>query len=184
VTELTHPLHKIHIVGGPGSGKTTLARQVAARLRLPCYELDAVGYEGGAGAARPSAARLADVRQIAAQPAWVSEGIFLGWTADLFASASQIIWLDLPWRIAAWRILRRHVLAELRGSNPHSGWLKLYRFLQFSRGYYHPSAQAAADAGAENRITTQVYLASFQEKVLRCTNPGQVRAFFHSLPGR
>lgn len=30
---------KIHIIGGPGSGKTTLARQLSEELRIPHYDL-------------------------------------------------------------------------------------------------------------------------------------------------
>src|SRR5512146_401928 len=124
---------RIHMIGSPGSGKTTLARQVAGRLQVPCYDLDAVGYEGGAGTQRPLVTRLADVWQITMQPAWVTEGIYLGWTGALFEAAGQIVWLDLPWRIVSWRIFTRHAKAELRGNNRHSGWLKLYRFMQWCR---------------------------------------------------
>ncbi|HEY1015287.1 MAG TPA: hypothetical protein VGE07_21455, partial [Herpetosiphonaceae bacterium] len=87
---------KIHIVGGGGSGKTTLARRLAAATQAPLYELDAIGYEGGAGAKRPLAAKLADIARISAEPAWVTEGIFLWWTDELLAAAELIIWLDLP----------------------------------------------------------------------------------------
>ena len=44
--------------------------QLASYLQIPCHELDAVGYEGGAGAERLLEVRLADIAQIAAQPAW------------------------------------------------------------------------------------------------------------------
>lgn len=39
------PCKKIHIVGSVGSGKTTFARLLAHRLKLPHYELDNVMWE-------------------------------------------------------------------------------------------------------------------------------------------
>ena len=175
----------MHITGGPGSGKTTLARQAAARLRAPCYELDGVGYEGGAGAQRPLEARLADVRMITAQPAWVTEGIFLGWTGELFENADQIVWLDLPWRVVGWRIFMRHVLAEVRGNNPHSGWMKLYRFMQWCWTYYGGAAlpQDVTPGGdiSENRATTERYLTAFKDKLVRCGSAAEVKRYFESL---
>ena len=176
---------RIHIIGGPGSGKTTLARQAAARLGAPCYELDVVGYEGGAGAERPLEVRLADVRQIAMQPAWVTEGIFLGWTDELFKAADRIVWLDLPWRLVGWRIFLRHVKAELRGNNRHSGWLKLYRFMQWSRRYYiHPEGSQFVLPGSdieENRALTENYLAAFRDKLVRCGSPVEVKTYLERL---
>lgn len=172
---------RLHITGGPGSGKTTLAHWAADCLGAPCYELDAVGYEGGAGAERPLAARLADIQRIASQPAWVTEGIFLGWTAALFESADCIVWLDLPWRLAAWRIFSRHVRAELRGNNRHSGWLKLYRFMRWCQGYYTAATVIEAISQdhdiSENRVTLAAYLGQFSDKVVRCQTPAEVDAF-------
>ena len=73
--------NRAHIVRGPGSGKTTIALGMGRRLDVPTYDLDEIGYEGGAGDQRPLSARLADVSAIAAQAGWVTEGVFLGWTA-------------------------------------------------------------------------------------------------------
>ncbi|WP_440338356.1 shikimate kinase [Lysinibacillus sphaericus] len=33
---------KIHIIGSVGSGKTTLAKELSAKLNIPYYELDNV----------------------------------------------------------------------------------------------------------------------------------------------
>ena len=49
---------RIHIVGGPGSGKTTLAQRFSTYLNLPFYELDVIGWEGGYGLERSLEARL------------------------------------------------------------------------------------------------------------------------------
>ena len=85
---------RIHIIGCGGSGKTTLARQLAAAFEAPCYELDGIGYDGHSK--RSLENRLHDVRQIAAQPQWVSEGGYLWWVDELLQSADVIVWLDLP----------------------------------------------------------------------------------------
>jgi broad-specificity NMP kinase len=39
----------IYILGGPGSGKTTLANRISYQLTIPCYELDLIGWEKGVG---------------------------------------------------------------------------------------------------------------------------------------
>ncbi len=70
-------LARFHIIGGAGSGKTTLARRIAVITGGPLYELDSVGYENGAEARRPLEDKLVDVHAIAEQPAWIAEGIFL-----------------------------------------------------------------------------------------------------------
>ncbi|WP_051530021.1 shikimate kinase [Anoxybacteroides tepidamans] len=36
---------KIHIIGSVGSGKTTLARTLSARLHIPFYELDTIVWK-------------------------------------------------------------------------------------------------------------------------------------------
>lgn len=104
---------RVFIIGGAGTGRTALARQVAARLGAPAYDLVEVGYEGGAGRRRSLDERLGDVHRIAVRPAWVAEGGFLWWTDEFLVAAVMVVWLDLPWRVAARRIALRHVKADL-----------------------------------------------------------------------
>lgn len=176
--------NRIHIIGGPGSGKTTLANQLVARLGAPVYDLDIVAFEGGAGARRPLDLCLADVQRILAQPCWVTEGIYLWWTDDLLRAAEHIIWLDPPWRVAAWRIVLRHVRAELAGHNRHRGWLKLLRFVRWTRTYYArkdmPTSTNPEGDGANCRVATAVYLQAYMDKVIHCRDSDDVQRFLNS----
>lgn len=169
---------RIHIIGGSGSGKTTLARAIAAQRALPAYDLDTLAYEGGAGAKRPLDARLADVRRIAGQPDWVTEGIFLWWTDELLRAADIIVWLDLPWRIGARRVIIRHLRASLAGTNRHRGIRNLLRFLRATRHYYgaKPPPTAPDDDRATNRAATVAALAAYPDKITRCCRPADVHA--------
>jgi len=165
---------RIHIIGGPGSGKTTLALRLASLLNIPFYELDVIGWEGGVGAPRPLEVILSDISCIAAQPAWVTEGPLLEGTDELLRAADAIVWLDLPWRIAGWRIVMRHIRTSLAGTNRHRGLIKLYRFLGSSREYY----RSKDSMGSYTRAYTANYLAPYADKVVHCRCPAEVEAFF------
>lgn len=69
---------RVHITGGAGSGKTTLARLLAAKLRVPLLPLDSGGYDAAAGHVLiEGRGRL--LAGIESMPGWVIEGSFVGW---------------------------------------------------------------------------------------------------------
>ncbi|CAA9547367.1 MAG: hypothetical protein AVDCRST_MAG87-587 [uncultured Thermomicrobiales bacterium] len=173
-------MRRIHVIGGPGSGKTTVARRLALAADVPCVELDVIGYDNGAGAKRPLIDKLTEVDRLAAQPSWVAEGMFLWWTEALSRNADIILWLDPPWRIAASRIIRRHARASLAGTNRHRGIGRLVRFVIASRAYCHgPAAIPVSrdDDGAVTRAATEHALEPVCAKVVRCRRNEDVEAF-------
>ncbi|MCC6456140.1 MAG: hypothetical protein IT328_14395 [Caldilineaceae bacterium] len=180
---MNHPAQakRIHIIGGAGSGKTTLAQQLSQRLDVPCYHLDKIAYEGGAGRKIALDTRLKSIDAILAQPGWVTEGVFLWWTEPLLEEADLILWLDLPFRINGWRIVKRHVQLSWAGTNPHAGLGKLLRFLahvmhsQTTRTVIAP--KAPDDDAATTRAATAQVMSQYQEKVTRCTRPAEVAMF-------
>lgn len=164
---------RVFIVGGPGSGKTRLGRIISQTIGCPLFELDAVGYEGGAGAERSLEDRLRDVANIASQDRWVAEGSYIDWTEALAKAADGIVVLDLPWRVAKHRIVMRHAKASLRRSNRHAGLRKLWLFVQDCKQYYTgPKAR---------RLQTAAWLAGFEGKVLTCRTNREVEQLVDSI---
>ncbi|MFM8321378.1 MAG: AAA family ATPase [Chloroflexota bacterium] len=199
-TEVWHRMHcglqdreklqRVHIVGGPGTGKTTLARAVGAALGARVHELDKIAFTGPDFIERPLDERLADLCLIACQPMWVTEGMFVSWTEELLNRADVIVWLDhIGWSRSAWRITRRFTGNALREVQNRQGVEKVFRFNDYRRNfmqliqavfstwvYFHdPSTQPSK--GSETRRKTAVRLSTYQDKVIRCVTAQGVDDF-------
>ncbi len=108
---------KIKILGGPGSGKTTLGAEIAAKFDLPFYEGDVLGRKNGT----QHSAWIQNIFEIISVPGWVMECNALIWNDPILDHADYIVLLEVPWRTAAYRIVRRHIIKSLKGINPHPG---------------------------------------------------------------
>ena len=170
---------RIHIIGCGGSGKTTLARQIANVLQAPCYELDQIAYDDHAK--RSLEQRLDSVRQIVTLPQWVSEGGYLWWTDALLQNADVIVWLDLHWTLCYRRIVLRHIRADLAGTNAHPGFRKMLRFAGGKRQYYLNPVPGVPtepnDDNAMNRAAVAQVLQSYSGKTVHCRRPADVTAW-------
>jgi adenylate kinase family enzyme len=180
-------VQRVLVVGGPGSGKTTLARTLAAALRLPHHDLDRVAYDPTAD--EPDAPfwqwlRVSDdqrrerVAALAVTDGWVADGLYAGWTTPLRDAADVILWLDLPAHIAAWRVLRRAAGHWFRGGRDWD--LRSVRRVARSAQSYRTRPEATADQlrerdGANSSRMLEVFLLPVTDKVIRCSSPAEVR---------
>ena len=99
-------MQRILVIGAPGTGKSTLARAMGARLDLPVIHLDQHYWSPGWVAPEPDEWRRR-VEALAAGEAWVMDGNYSG-TFDLrLPRAQAIVWLDLPRWIYFPRAIRR-----------------------------------------------------------------------------
>ncbi|MDQ3948863.1 MAG: AAA family ATPase, partial [Gemmatimonadota bacterium] len=88
--------------------KSTLAREIAARLGLPVVHLDALYWHPGW---RPTEASDWNrvVAQLVAAPQWVIDGNY-GGTLDLrLERCDTVVFLDLPRVVCMWRLLKRQL---------------------------------------------------------------------------
>jgi adenylate kinase family enzyme len=86
-------MQRIWITACTGAGKTTLARQIAARLGLRHVELDALYWDAGWQAAAPEVFRERVAQAIAA-PGWVVDGNYSAVADTYQAQLDLAIWLD------------------------------------------------------------------------------------------
>jgi adenylate kinase family enzyme len=115
---------KIHLIGGPGSGKTSAGVALAHRFGLPHLDLDEIFWEREATTFGPQTApavRDAALAAFIAQRAWVVEGAYVG-----------------PWlqRKLGLRPLKQHKRETLKG---------LWKLYQYNHGYdqtHIPEAKA------------------------------------------
>ncbi|MGK6311974.1 AAA family ATPase [Neorhizobium sp. DT-125] len=89
-------LHRIVIMGNGGSGKTWLAKQMAARFDMEVVHLDDVYWQPGRyGIARDKAVVIEEVKKLAEEEAWLMEGVY-GWLVNVvLPRANLLLWLDL-----------------------------------------------------------------------------------------
>jgi|HubBroStandDraft_1064217.scaffolds.fasta_scaffold83180_1 adenylate kinase family enzyme len=112
-------MKRVLVVGVSGSGKTTVAGSLAARLRVPLVELDAL-HHGPGWVRRPTFAE--DVEAATLGSAWVVDGNYSAVVGDLLWSrADAVVWLDLPRWLIEWQVVRRSFVRWVRRTELWNG---------------------------------------------------------------
>jgi len=97
---------RILIYGVTGSGKTTLAEQVAARTGLPWHAVDDLTWEPG-WVEVPRDEQRRRIATICAQPRWILDSAYSHWLDVPMAGAQLIVGLDYPRWVSLSRLLSR-----------------------------------------------------------------------------
>jgi adenylate kinase family enzyme len=122
---------RISVVGTTGSGKTTLAKALAAQLGLAYIELDALNWEAGwrdLSRADPDEFVRRVTRAIAAD-AWVLDGAY-GLVRELvWRRATHLVWLDYDRPIIMYRVIRRSFVRALLRTEMWAGNRERWRHM-------------------------------------------------------
>ena len=96
------PFQRIHITGNAGSGKTTAAHMLSARLGIPAHSLDTIVWRPHWKKASPAERRSAE-RDLTSQSTWIIEGV----SEHVREVADLVIYLDQPRHQCLRRALQR-----------------------------------------------------------------------------
>ncbi|WP_051314869.1 AAA family ATPase [Alteribacter aurantiacus] len=113
---------KIHIIGSVGSGKTTLARRLAKETGIPYFELDNVVWERhpSGDRRRSEGERVKRLGEIVQGELWIVEGVhYQRWVDESFERADVILFLDPPYRVRTYRIVKRYMRQKLGLETSH-----------------------------------------------------------------
>lgn len=107
---------KIHIIGGPGSGKTFLAEKLSKELGAQHYDLDDLQWDNQSdsyGVKRAPNVRDELLANVLNHKDWIIEGVYYAWCQQCFADADKIYVLSVPRYKYRYRIIRRFVRRKL-----------------------------------------------------------------------
>ena len=100
-------MKKIAIIGPPGAGKTTLARNLGSLLKMKIFHLDRFFWEPGRkGKSREE--RLEILDHLVQEKQWIIEGTYIDSSEPRLKAADTIIFLNTSLLLCLWRIRRRH----------------------------------------------------------------------------
>jgi adenylate kinase family enzyme len=170
---------RIFVYGVTGSGKTTMARQIAERTGIAWHSVDDLTWEPGWVAVSPEEQRRR-IAEICAGERWILDTAYGQWREIPLARAELIVALDYP----RWVSLGRLVLRTVRRAvdrNPicngnTESWRQafsrdsiiVWHFKSFARKRARIRAWAADSPGPA---------------VVRLTSPRAARQWLGTLPG-
>ena len=100
-------MKKIAIIGPPGAGKTTLARNLGSLLKMKVFHLDRFFWELG-WKGKPREERLEILERLVQEKQWIIEGTYLDSSEPRLNAADTIIFLNTSLLLCLWRIMQRH----------------------------------------------------------------------------
>lgn len=116
-------MKRVAIVGSPGTGKTTFARKLHQKTKLPLIHLDYYYHQKQHNYYNDKPAWVKKVKQLMQQPKWIIDGNYSSTLNLRMGKADTVIFLDYSRRLAIYRIFKRRLeFLRRRRTDMPSDW--------------------------------------------------------------
>ena len=104
---------KILIVGCVGSGKSTYAKKISKKLKIPVYGIDEIVHDDELGVRRSLEEQKEIIDKINTNDKWIIEGALRKELYFLLKMADLIIMIDIDREIVEHRVITRYIKQQL-----------------------------------------------------------------------
>ena len=159
---------RIHIIGGPASGKSYAASLISEKYSLPILDLDTIFWDNRAseyGIKADPLKRDMALNTFLNQDAWIVEGVYYAWLAPGFRKADLIVALTSPLWLRDLRIFWRFLERKLGfiPSKKKETFKGLFELVKWNHGY-----------DSKNLKQARAYIAELGRDVNNCKNATDV----------
>lgn len=175
---------KINVVGTSGSGKSTVARQLAQKLAVPYIEMDKLYWRPHwQNASDDEFLHLVEQALVSAPAGWVLDGNYTRTKAAKWRDVDWVVWVDYGFCRTLWQAVRR---ASVRAWHKTELWSDTGNCESFRRSFFSRESIIlwTIKTYRKNRIK---YLADQQDpanrhiRFIQLRSPAETAAFLASL---
>lgn len=158
--------HRIHIIGGPGSGKTYISQKLQGFTSLTAFDLDEVFWDQSQNSYIRSSeeSRAEKLNLILSKEKWIIEGVYYKWLDVSFKNADIIIILNPPLIKRQWRILKRFFIRKFFLGPYRKETFKNFKDLwRWNRNF-----------DDDNMVRINEFISQHKEKIVYCSSYKEV----------
>ncbi|AHG21782.1 adenylate kinase [Chania multitudinisentens RB-25] len=177
---------KVNVVGTSGSGKSTMARQLAQKLAVPYIEMDKLYWQPGWQGTHGDEFLLKVTQALAdAAEGWVLDGNYNRTKAIKWREVDWVIWLDYGFFRTLWQVTRRTLL---RAWQETELWPDTGNRESIYRAFFNRRESIIWWMLTSYRRNRRKYLAEMQDacnghiRFIRLRSPAETALFLASLP--